>query len=146
MGRIPGRWREPSWQFMSALNRVARGWKRVERRSWTIQDALDSSRGPVHCALHMHRHNPGKRNDGPPSNLRRTLSLASLAAFSFTFLNLRAGASALALFISPGRVGQPSDVAELVSFLADERLSGFITGQHFVCDGGVTAKMYYPEE
>ncbi|GLC59983.1 hypothetical protein PLESTB_001560700 [Pleodorina starrii] len=45
-----------------------------------------------------------------------------------------------------GRVGAPTDVAELVAFLADERLSGYITGQHFVCDGGVTAKMYYPEE
>ncbi|GIL85291.1 hypothetical protein Vretimale_10742 [Volvox reticuliferus] len=45
-----------------------------------------------------------------------------------------------------GRVGKPEDVAELVAFLADERLSGYITGQHLVCDGGVTVKMHYPEE
>ncbi|KXZ55078.1 hypothetical protein GPECTOR_3g234 [Gonium pectorale] len=43
-----------------------------------------------------------------------------------------------------GRVGQPTDVAEMVAFLADERLAGFITGQHFVCDGGVTVRMHYP--
>ena len=44
-----------------------------------------------------------------------------------------------------GRVGRPSDVAELVSFLADEDKSGFITCQEFVVDGGVSRKMVYPE-
>ncbi|KAG2425393.1 hypothetical protein HXX76_013807 [Chlamydomonas incerta] len=44
-----------------------------------------------------------------------------------------------------GRVGRPTDISELVAFLADERLSGYITGQHFVADGGVTKRMHYPE-
>jgi NAD(P)-dependent dehydrogenase (short-subunit alcohol dehydrogenase family) len=42
-------------------------------------------------------------------------------------------------------VGEPADVAEMVLFLADEKRSGFITGQQFVVDGGTTKKMYYPE-
>lgn len=43
-----------------------------------------------------------------------------------------------------GRVGKPADVAELVLFLADSR-SGFITGQNFIVDGGMTRKMIYLE-
>jgi len=42
-----------------------------------------------------------------------------------------------------GRVGKPSDIAEVVSFLL-ERSDGFITGSDFVIDGGVTRKMVYP--
>lgn len=41
-----------------------------------------------------------------------------------------------------GRVGQPADVAYLVSFLISERAQ-FITGQNFVIDGGMTTKMIY---
>ena len=41
-----------------------------------------------------------------------------------------------------GRVGQSEDIAELVAFLISER-SGFITGQNFVVDGGMTKKMIY---
>jgi len=41
-----------------------------------------------------------------------------------------------------GRVGKPADVAELVLFLADSR-AGFITGQNFIVDGGMTKKMIY---
>ncbi|KAH9328373.1 hypothetical protein KI387_000481, partial [Taxus chinensis] len=40
-----------------------------------------------------------------------------------------------------GRVGTPQDIAELCLFLSDEKRSGFITGQEFVVDGGVTKKM-----
>lgn len=40
-----------------------------------------------------------------------------------------------------GRVGAPSDVAHLVAFLADSEVSGNITGQEFVCDGGVLARL-----
>jgi len=39
-----------------------------------------------------------------------------------------------------GRVGEPPDIAALVAFLASDR-AGFITGQHFVVDGGIIAKM-----
>ncbi len=42
-----------------------------------------------------------------------------------------------------GRAGVPSDIAELAFFLADNSKSGFITGQNFYCDGGMTKKMIY---
>ncbi len=43
-----------------------------------------------------------------------------------------------------GRVGTPEDVAELVPYLISDR-AGFITGQNFVADGGMTRKMIYRE-
>jgi NAD(P)-dependent dehydrogenase (short-subunit alcohol dehydrogenase family) len=42
-----------------------------------------------------------------------------------------------------GRAGNISDIAELVAFLIDDRKSGFITGQYFIIDGGMTRKMIY---
>lgn len=44
-----------------------------------------------------------------------------------------------------GRVGRPGDVAQLCLFLTDASKAGFITGQQFVLDGGVTKRMVYPE-
>ena len=41
-----------------------------------------------------------------------------------------------------GRVGRPEDVGELVAFLLSDA-AGFITGQNFVIDGGMTRKMIY---
>ena len=41
-----------------------------------------------------------------------------------------------------GRVGRPSDIANLAFFLASEEAS-FITGQNFYVDGGMTKKMIY---
>ncbi len=41
-----------------------------------------------------------------------------------------------------GRVGIPSDIAGIVSYLVSEQAS-FVTGQDFVIDGGMTAKMIY---
>jgi NAD(P)-dependent dehydrogenase (short-subunit alcohol dehydrogenase family) len=41
-----------------------------------------------------------------------------------------------------GRVGQPQDVAELVAYLLSDA-AGFVTGQNFVIDGGMTRKMIY---
>ncbi len=43
-----------------------------------------------------------------------------------------------------GRVGRVRDVAEMAWYLCGEH-TGFITGQNFVVDGGVTKKMVYPE-
>ena len=41
-----------------------------------------------------------------------------------------------------GRVGTPEDVAQLVAYLCSSQ-AGFITGQNFVVDGGMTRKMVY---
>lgn len=43
-----------------------------------------------------------------------------------------------------GRVGMPQDIAAMVSFLISEH-AGFITGQNFIVDGGMTKKMIYEE-
>lgn len=43
-----------------------------------------------------------------------------------------------------GRVGLPGDIAAMVVFLICDG-SGFITGQNFVVDGGMTRKMIYVE-
>jgi NAD(P)-dependent dehydrogenase (short-subunit alcohol dehydrogenase family) len=44
-----------------------------------------------------------------------------------------------------GRIGKPEDVAELTWFLLSEQ-SGFITGQNFTVDGGMSKKMIYEKE
>lgn len=41
-----------------------------------------------------------------------------------------------------GRVGRDEDIAELVAYLVSDA-AGFITGQNFVVDGGMTRKMIY---
>jgi NAD(P)-dependent dehydrogenase (short-subunit alcohol dehydrogenase family) len=41
-----------------------------------------------------------------------------------------------------GRVGTPDDIAQMTAYLLSEA-SGFITGQNFVIDGGMTKKMMY---
>jgi hypothetical protein len=46
-------------------------------------------------------------------------------------------------FHPSGRVGGGRDIAQMCLFLADAEKSGFITGQNFVVDGGVTKKMIY---
>jgi len=43
-----------------------------------------------------------------------------------------------------GRVGRPRDVASLVAFLIGEE-SGFVTGQNYVIDGGISRQMIYAE-
>jgi NAD(P)-dependent dehydrogenase (short-subunit alcohol dehydrogenase family) len=43
-----------------------------------------------------------------------------------------------------GRVGKPEDVASLVAFLLSPE-AGFITGQNYVIDGGMTRKMIYAD-
>lgn len=44
-----------------------------------------------------------------------------------------------------GRIGKPEDIAELCWFLLSDK-SGFITGQNFMVDGGMTRKMIYEGE
>lgn len=40
-----------------------------------------------------------------------------------------------------GRVGQPSEIAEAILFLADDERSSFVTGHALTVDGGVTARL-----
>jgi len=40
-------------------------------------------------------------------------------------------------FIPCGRIGKPEDVATVVAFLADDRLSGYVTGADIPVDGGL---------
>ena len=42
-----------------------------------------------------------------------------------------------------GRVGEPADIAQLAVYLLAPTLSGFVTGQDFIVDGGMTRKMHY---
>lgn len=44
--------------------------------------------------------------------------------------------------IPVGRVGQPKDIAKMVSFLCSDD-AGFITGETFVVDGGMSKRMIY---
>ena len=43
-----------------------------------------------------------------------------------------------------GRVGTPEDIASMVLYLVSDA-AGFVTGQNFVVDGGMTRKMIYAE-
>jgi NAD(P)-dependent dehydrogenase (short-subunit alcohol dehydrogenase family) len=43
-----------------------------------------------------------------------------------------------------GRVGKPEDVAGLIAWLLSDE-AGFVTGQNFVIDGGMTRRMIYVE-
>ncbi len=43
-----------------------------------------------------------------------------------------------------GRIGRPEDIADLAWFLLSDQ-AGFITGQNFISDGGMTRKMIYEE-
>lgn len=47
-------------------------------------------------------------------------------------------------FHPAGRVGRAEDIATLVAFLIGKD-AGFITGAEFICDGGVSRKMIYPD-
>lgn len=40
-----------------------------------------------------------------------------------------------------GRVGKPGEIAGAILFLADNRQSGFMTGQSLIVDGGATARL-----
>ncbi len=44
-----------------------------------------------------------------------------------------------------GRVGKPEDIAEAVLFLCSDK-AGFITGENFCIDGGLTRLMIYPAD
>jgi NAD(P)-dependent dehydrogenase (short-subunit alcohol dehydrogenase family) len=43
-----------------------------------------------------------------------------------------------------GRVGRDEDVAQMIAYLLSDA-AGFVTGQNFVIDGGMTRKMIYAD-
>jgi hypothetical protein len=43
-----------------------------------------------------------------------------------------------------GRIGIPQDIADMAAYLLSDR-AGFITGQEFIIDGGMTRKMIYDD-
>lgn len=43
-----------------------------------------------------------------------------------------------------GRYGQPDEIAKLTLFLASDEASGWTTGQSYIADGGMTARMDMP--
>lgn len=45
-----------------------------------------------------------------------------------------------------GRVGHPNDIVQMVDYLLDKQKSGFITGQEFIIDGGMSKQMIYHDE
>jgi NAD(P)-dependent dehydrogenase (short-subunit alcohol dehydrogenase family) len=55
--------------------------------------------------------------------------------------NPKAARNALVQAAPLKRIGEAEDVAQLVVFLADASKAGNITGQEFVCDGGVLARL-----
>ncbi|MGD9809245.1 MAG: SDR family NAD(P)-dependent oxidoreductase [Deferribacterales bacterium] len=44
-----------------------------------------------------------------------------------------------------GRVGRPSDISEMILFLASDK-AGFITGENICIDGGMTKQMIYHDD
>ncbi len=42
------------------------------------------------------------------------------------------------------RMGQPEEIAAAILYLASDQ-AGFVTGQEFVVDGGMSKKMIYSE-
>lgn len=55
--------------------------------------------------------------------------------------DVEAARRALAARTPLGRIGTPEEIAEAVYFLADGKLSSFITGQTLVVDGGALARL-----
>ncbi|KAK9842692.1 hypothetical protein WJX74_000786 [Apatococcus lobatus] len=47
--------------------------------------------------------------------------------------------------LNAGRAGQPADVAKAVRFLCDNEQAAFICGQQLMVDGGVSAKLIFPD-
>lgn len=74
--------------------------------------------------------------------------VVSFAIFAFAILLALANESwsPRRCLVGPaGRAGHPQDIAHAVVFLADEEKAGFIDGCELMIDGGVSAKLVYPD-
>ena len=52
-----------------------------------------------------------------------------------------AGLASIASRTPLGRIGRPEEIASVIVFLADNDRSSFVTGQGWIVDGGVTARL-----
>lgn len=64
-----------------------------------------------------------------------------LGRFAQSAADAERARAALAARTPLGRIGRPEEIAEAVLFLADSARSSFVTGQGFVVDGGVLARL-----
>jgi NAD(P)-dependent dehydrogenase (short-subunit alcohol dehydrogenase family) len=144
---------------------------RLPLARWNRRIAVNLT-GPLlmakHCAPHL------RRARGAIVNIASTRALQSepnTEAYSASKGGLLALTHALAMSLGPrvrvncvspgwiahapvrrkdhaqhpvGRVGRDEDIAEMVAYLLSEA-AGFVSGQNFVVDGGMTRKMIYEE-
>jgi NAD(P)-dependent dehydrogenase (short-subunit alcohol dehydrogenase family) len=145
--------------------------EKLALREWNRRIGVNLT-GPYlmvkHCAPHL------RRCGGAVVNIASTRALQSepdSEAYAATKGGLVALTHALALSLGPrvrvncvspgwiakegvrkkdhaqhpaGRVGRGEDIAEIVAYLLSDA-AGFVTGQNFVVDGGMTKKMIYVE-
>jgi NAD(P)-dependent dehydrogenase (short-subunit alcohol dehydrogenase family) len=130
--------------------------EKLELRKWNRRIGINLT-GPFLMAKHAIPHL--RRARGAIVNIASTRALQSepgTEAYSASKGGLVALTHALANSLGPeirvncvshaqhpvGRVGRDQDVAELVAYLLSDA-AGFVTGQNFVIDGGMTRKMIY---
>lgn len=143
--------------------------ERLPLERWNRRIAVNLT-GPMlmakHCVTHL------RRTRGAIVNIASTRALQSepdTEAYSASKAGLVGLTHALAMSLGPrvrvncvspgwiakgkvgrkdhaqhpaGRVGNPQDVAALVAYLISDA-AGFVTGQNFIIDGGMTRKMIY---
>jgi len=144
--------------------------ERLPLARWNLRLAVNLT-GPMlmakHCAPHLRRTRGAIVNvastralQSEPDNEAYTSSKAGLIGLTHA-LAMSLGPRVRVNCVSPGwiakapvrrkadhaqhpagRVGHPQDVAALVAYLISDA-AGFVTGQNFVIDGGMTRKMIY---
>ena len=100
-------------------------------------NAYNFSKRGVHLLVKKHANRFGKKSSRivsvSPGIIMTPMSEAAAAAYPERMNYMKS--------MTPvGRNGEPEDIAEIVSFLADDKAS-FITGTDFLVDGGLTVNM-----
>jgi glucose 1-dehydrogenase len=110
----------------------------------------------IHSILARHGHTHYAASKAAINMMTRSLAeqLAPLGirvnAIAPGSIDVRRGAAALeplpanmGTYIPLGRVGRPSEMADIAVFLASDRAS-YVTGSVLVADGGLTLRMHLP--